>query len=308
MKKYDTSIYRGVFVALNACYDANDEVNIPVMRALTRKYCDLGVNGVYLCGSTGEGLLLTLEERMKIAEAVQEEVGGEMTVIVHVGTCATREAQMLARHAERIGVNAVSAVPSIYYRLSEASIEAHWDGIMEASDLPFFIYNIPSLTGYDLSMNLFQKMAAKEKVVGVKNSSDSTYQIERFKKLGGEGFVVFNGPDEQFLAGRLMGASAGIGGTYGTMPEMFLACNHCIETGDIPAAQMWQGRINDCISQLLSFPSLYGASKAVITRRYGIDAGLPRLPFLPTAADDPKMIALADQIDIYAKEALELIK
>lgn len=302
--KYDTSIYKGIFVALNACYDKNDQVNLPVMRALARKYRELGVNGLYLCGSTGEGFLLSVEERMQIAEAILDEVGGSMTVIVHIGAAATRDACTLARHAEKAGADAVSAVPSVYYRLSEPSIEAHWDGMMAASELPFFIYNIPQLTGYNLSDGLFRKMAAKEKVIGIKNSSESTYQIERFKRMGGDDFIVFNGPDEQFLAGRMMGADAGIGGTYGTMPELYLACERCIEAGEITAAKEWQVRINDCVAELLTFPSLYGASKAVITRRYGIDAGLPRLPFLPVEQDDPRIIALAEQIDRYAELAL----
>ena len=153
--KYDTSIYRGVFCALNAIYDENDNINTDAIKALVAKYKQLGVNGIYACGSTGEGFLLSTEERKQVAEAV-------------------------------------SAVPSVYYRLSEASIEKHWDTIMDSTELPFFIYNIPQLTGYDLSFELFEKMAKKEKVIGIKNSSESTCQTERFRKIAGPDFVIFN--------------------------------------------------------------------------------------------------------------------
>lgn len=166
--KYDTSIYRGVFCALNAIYDENDNINTDAIKALVTKYKQLGVNGIYACGSTGEGFLLSTEERMQVAEAVKEAAGDDMAVIVHVGAASTKEACILARHAEKIGVSAVSAVPSVYYRLSEASIEKHWDTIMDSTELPFFIYNIPQLTGYDLSFELFEKMAKKEKVIGIK--------------------------------------------------------------------------------------------------------------------------------------------
>ena len=118
--KYDTSIYRGVFCALNAIYDENDNINTNAVKALVAKYKQLGVNGIYACGSTGEGFLLSTDERMQVAEAVKEAAGDDMAVIVHVGAASTKEACILARHAEKIGVSAVSAVPSVYYRLSEA--------------------------------------------------------------------------------------------------------------------------------------------------------------------------------------------
>ena len=118
--KYDTSIYRGVFCALNAIYDENDNINTDAIKALVTKYKQLGVNGIYACGSTGEGFLLSTEERMQVAEAVKEAAGDDMAVIVHVGAASTKEACILARHAEKIGVSAVSAVPSVYYCLFES--------------------------------------------------------------------------------------------------------------------------------------------------------------------------------------------
>lgn len=300
--KYDSSIYKGVFTALNAIYDENDNINTEEIKKLVRVYKKLGVNGVYACGSTGEGFLLSTEERKQVAEAVVEAANGEMAVIVHVGAASTKEACELAQHAKKIGADAVSAVPSVYYHLSEASIETHWNTIMDASDLPFFIYNIPQLTGYDLSYSLFEKMAKKEKVIGIKNSSESTCQIERFRKIAGPDFVIFNGPDEQLLAGRIMGATAGIGGTYGSMPELYIELSRLIECGDIKNAEKMQTKINDCIFGLLSFASLYGASKAVISLRYGINAGVPRLPMLPVSLDDPKLLALVDKINGYVSE------
>lgn len=300
--KYDLSIYKGIFTALNAIYDENDNINTEEIKKLVKVYKDLGVSGVYACGSTGEGFLLSTEERKQVAKAVVDAANGEMAVIVHVGAASTKEACELARHAEEIGADAVSAVPSVYYHLSEASIETHWNTIMDASDLPFFIYNIPQLTGYDLSYSLFKKMSSKEKVIGIKNSSESTCQIERFRKIAGDDFVIFNGPDEQLLSGRIMGATAGIGGTYGSMPELYIELNRLIEKGDFNAAQKMQVKINDCIFDLLSFASLYGASKAVISLRYGINAGIPRLPMLPVSKEDPKLIALVEKINNYVAE------
>lgn len=300
--KYDLTKYNGVFVALNAIYDADDNVNTKAIKELVNKYIEIGVNGIYACGSTGEGFLLNTEERKQVASAVVEAAKGRITTIIHVGAASTKEACELAKHAKSIGADAISAVPSVYYRLSEASIETHWNTITNATDLPFFIYNIPQLTGYDLSYSLLEKMVKNEKVIGIKDSAESTYQMERFRRIAGEDFIIFNGPDEQFLAGRLMGANAGIGGTYGSMPELYLKLDALIKQEKITEAKALQVKINDCIQELCSFPSLYGASKAVIKLRYGIDAGIPRLPMLPVSTDDPKLIALVNKINKYVEE------
>ncbi|MBO1914896.1 dihydrodipicolinate synthase family protein, partial [Microvirga sp. 3-52] len=99
--------------------------------------------------------------------------------------------------------------------LPETAIEKYWTEIMDSTDLPFIIYNIPQTTGYNLSTNLLEKLLENEKLIGVKNSSMPVMDIERFKAAAHEDFIVFNGPDEQYVAGRLIGADSGIGGTYG---------------------------------------------------------------------------------------------
>lgn len=299
--KYDINKYKGVTVALNAAYDQAGNVNVNAAAQLCSQYADIGVNGVYVCGSTGEGFLMSSEERKELTEAVVNAVGNRMSIIVHVGAAASHEAAHLAAHAEQCGAHAISAVPSVYYRLSEASIEKHWDTIMEAADLPFFIYNIPQLTGYDLSMTLFERMMRKERVRGIKNSSESTYQIQQFRAAAGDDFMVFNGPDEQYLAGRLMGANGGIGGTYGCMPELYVELERLIQAGDLEAAQLWQKRINEIIRKLISFPSLYGACKTIIRKRF-IDIGNPRLPFLSVADNDAAINDLSNLINSYVEE------
>ena len=113
MVKYDTSKFHGVFVALNASYDANGELNTEKLKELALWYHSLGVKGLYVCGSTGEGMLLTAEERKASVKAVCEAVGGKLVILCHVGAPSTRQAVELAKHAESCGVDAVSAVPSI---------------------------------------------------------------------------------------------------------------------------------------------------------------------------------------------------
>ena len=305
MSKYDVSRFKNVTVALNTPFDKNGEIDLSATKKLTRYYINKGIKGLYVCGSTGEGFLLDNEERKRIVEAVTEEAQNELAVIVHVGCASTKHSAMLAKHAEQAGAAAISAVPCVYYRPSEESVYEHWTKITEAADLPFFIYSIPQLTGFNLSMNLFHRMLKNERVAGLKCSSEPCHDILRFKQAGGEDFIVFNGPDEQFLAGRLMGADAGIGGTYGAMPELYLKLDELIKRGDIENAKKLQVTVTELIYRLCSFSSMYGACKTII-RLDGVDIGDPRLPFLPVDEKDPEIIKLYQDIRKAVEESKNL--
>lgn len=294
--KMDLERFKGVFVALNTIYDENDNINTAEIQKLINVYKTKGVKGVYICGSTGEGFLLSTNERKLVAEAVKEAAGDNFTVISHVGCAGTKESIELAKHAESIGIDAVSAVPSVYYRLSPKCVEKHWNGIIDSTNLPFIIYNIPQLTGFNLPYDLFKRMAENPKVIGIKNSEEPVYNMERYRTIAGDDFIIFNGSDEQFLGGRLMGANAGIGGTYGTMPELFATLDRLINENKIEQAKELQFKINEIIFDLLSLDSLYGAAKQIISIRFNINAGQPRSPFLPVEYSE-KVKAIADKIE-----------
>ncbi|MDR6882116.1 dihydrodipicolinate synthase family protein [Bacillus sp. 3255] len=302
MKTNNSDGFKGITIAMYSCYDDNGEISRESARRLARSYAQTGVTGLYVGGSSGEGMLQSVAERKAMLEAVIEEVGDELTVIAHVGAPSTRDSVELAVHAEKVGAHAVSAVPAIYYRLSAPSVEAHWQAIIDSTSLPFIIYHIPQTTGFHLSLSLLSRMAAQDKVIGVKISAESTFELQQFKAAGGEGFLVLNGPDEQYLAGRSIGADGGIGGTYGVMPELFLHIERCFRQGLIAEAQKWQFIVNELITELLSFPSLYGACKAILKER-GYETGQPRLPLLPVAAaDQQRIIALNQRMLGYIAE------
>ena len=291
MSKYDINKFKHVTVALNTPFAADGSVDVDAVKRLSRYFRDKGVKQMYVCGSTGEGFLLDTDERKLVAETVVNEVGDDMNIIVHVGCPDTRHSCILAEHAEKIGAAATSAVPCVYYRPSEESVYQHWTEITKAADLPFFIYNIPQLTGFNLSMNLFGRMLENERVAGVKCSSDPAQDILRFKLAGGKDFIVFNGPDEQFVAGRLLGADAGIGGTYGAMPELYIKMDELIARGEWEKAAQVQNIVTPLIYRLCSFASMHGAVKGILSLD-GCPMGDPRLPFLPVALDDPKLTEL----------------
>lgn len=157
--------------------------------------------------------------------------------------------------------------------------------MMEVTNLDFIIYNIPQTTGYALSENLFKRMMAKEQVIGVKNSSMPVMDINMWKLRAGKDNIVFNGPDEQFVGGRVMGADAGIGGTYGVYPELLMEADRCVREGELEKALQIQLKINDLISELTSFKgNLYDVMKLILAKR-GVSVGRARNP-LPHVEDD----------------------
>ena len=206
--------FNGVFPAFYACYDEQGNVDEKKCESLCEYFIKKGVKGLYVGGSSGECIYQTVADRKKTLEAVMRVAKGKLTIIAHVACNNTEESQELARHAESLGVDAIASIPPIYFHLPEYAIAQYWNDISSAApNTPFIIYNIPQLAGVALTNSLFKEMLKNKNVIGVKNSSMPTQDIETFEILGGKDFVVFNGPDEQLVSGLAMGADGCIGGT-----------------------------------------------------------------------------------------------
>ena len=295
--------YQGLFPAFYACYDEKGNISAEAVEALTRYFVKVGVQGVYVGGSSGECIYQGVEERKLVLEHVVKAAEGKLVIIAHVACNNTRDSQELARHAESLGVDAIAAIPPIYFRLPEYAIAAYWNDISAAApNTDFIIYNIPQLAGVALTMPLLREMLKNPKVIGVKNSSMPVQDIQMFideGTKGGRDFVVFNGPDEQFISGRLMGAVGGIGGTYGVHPELFLKLNELLEKKELETARALQFDINNIIYTLCSGKGhMYAIIKAVMKKRIGIDMGGVRAPMANMIPED---MAIVDR----AKEMIE---
>lgn len=289
MRKLDK--YTGVIPAFYACYDRKGKICTDAVRRLVDYYIDRGVNGLYVNGSSGECIYLTVEERKKIIETVVDQADGRLTIINHVACNNTADSMELARHAEELGVDAIASIPPIYFHLPEDAIADYWNDISSAAPhTDFVIYNIPQLAGVALSRKLYLKMLENPRVIGVKNSSMAAYDIQVFKTCGGGEHVVFNGPDEQFISGRIIGADAGIGGTYGAMPELFIAMNDCLATGSLPLAGEIQNVVNGIIEDLCAGQgNMYAMIKEVLRVKEGIDLGSVRRPLAPLTEADREL-------------------
>ncbi|WP_203213442.1 N-acetylneuraminate lyase [Streptococcus mitis] len=296
----DLTKYKGVIPAFYACYDENGEISQERVKSLVQYFIDKGVKGIYVNGSSGECIYQSVEDRKQIIEAVMKVAKGKLTVINHVACNNTKDSIELAKHSESVGVDAIAAIPPIYFKLPEYSIAAYWNAMSAAApNTDFIIYNIPQLAGVALTGSLYATMRQNPRVIGVKNSSMPVQDIQMFVATGGEDYIVFNGPDEQYLGGRLMGAEAGIGGTYGVMPDLFLKLESLIQERDLDTAKKLQYAINEVIYKMVSGKAnMYAVAKEVLRLNEKLDLGSVRQPLEALAEGDLEV----------AKQAAELIQ
>lgn len=289
--------YKGIIPAFYACYGEDGKICPQRVAALARHLAGKGVQGLYVCGSSGECIYQSVAERKLVLESVMAEVGGKLTVIAHVGANNTMDSVELARHAASLGVDAIASIPPIYFKLPEHAVAEYWNAMSAAApETDFIIYNIPQLAGTALTPSLLKIMRENPLVKGVKNSSDYVQDILAFKRAGGEDLVVFNGPDEQYVAGRVMGADGGIGGTYGVMPELYLRAEERISRGDIEGAKAIQYDIVAIIDALCGCKGhMYAVIKELL-RMQGFDIGGVRAPLPGLAAGDMAAVREAHRL------------
>ena len=293
----DINKYRGVIPAFYACYDRNGGISAEGVRALTCHLMAKGVKGLYVGGSSGECIYQHPDERKAVLEAVMSEAKGKLTVIAHVACNNTADSVELAAHAEACGVDAIAAIPPIYFHLPPYAIADYWNAMSAAAPhTEFVIYNIPQLAGTALSLPLLDEMLKNPNVIAVKNSSMPTQDIQMFKDegirvRGADGFAVFNGPDEQFVSGLAMGADGGIGGTYAVMPELYLKMYALMGRGETAKARALQYEADRIIYKMCEgHGNLYAVQKEILKRMYGLDLGGVRAPMPNLIPEDDAVV------------------
>ena len=296
--------YKGIIPAFYACYDEKGNVSPARVRALTQYHIDKGVKGVYVGGSSGECIYQSVEDRKITLENVMTVAKGKLTVIAHVACNNTKDSVELAAHAERLGVDAIASIPPIYFHLPEYAIAAYWNAMSQAApNTDFIIYNIPQLAGTALTMSLYKEMLKNPKVIGVKNSSMPVQDIQMFKAEGGDDILVFNGPDEQYISGRAIGAEGGIGGTYGVMPELFLKMEQLSSDGNLSEARKVQYAVNDIIYKMCSaHGNMYAVIKAILKINEGLELGGVKEPLPGLIDEDSDIVKKAAQMICDAKK------
>ena len=237
-----------------------------------------GVSALYVLGSTGEGVSLTLRERQHTAAAFVQAAAGRVPVVVHVGHNSLQEAQILARHAQQIGANAISAVPPYYFKPDSTRSLVDCLAMITAGapDLPFYYYHIPVKTGVELDLNDFLHLATRQlhSLVGVKFSDTRLHAISACPYAERYDFVC--GVDEMLLGAWMTGMRGAVGTTYNFAAPLYNRLIACCEQGQIEEARRNQARASTMINVILKTCGRPGF-KAVMGL-IGQDCGPHRLP------------------------------
>lgn len=248
---------------------------------LVEKFVREGAGGIYLCGSTGQGPLLTVEERKTIAEATISAAAGRLPVMVHVGAIRQDDAVELAVHAARIGASAVSSVVPMYYPPTLTSSMELYHRVAGATDLPFYAYNF-ALPGCEVEAYV-EALLQVPHAAGLKFTSFNMYELARLKIAGGGRLNVLSGADESYLAAQSQGADGAIGSTQNIATPLFNRIGEAARAGEWERSRELMHQAVRLVQHVTIGCGIAGLHQ--ILTREGIPCGQPRAP-LPRASEE----------------------
>jgi N-acetylneuraminate lyase len=285
----------GLIAAPYTPFDADGDLYLDVVEEQAALLAESGVSGAFVCGTTGEGLSLTTQERCDVAERWVSAAGSRLSVIVHVGHTSQRDAIELARHAAAIGAAAVSALPPFFFKPTTAHevVEFCRPIAAAAGDLPFYYYNIPSMTGVNVSMVELLELAGERipNFRGIKFTHGDLMEFQRCRALNNGEFDIAWGVDEMLLGALAVGTDAAVGSTYNYAAPLYLRMIESFRAGDLETAQEMGRQVTDLVAILLKHGVLRTGKAAMSL--VGIDCGPPRSPVAPLTREEWSAIRAA---------------
>ncbi len=287
--------FNGIWPALFTPVDTNGKLNAGQLEKLIDLIISQGLDGIYMLGSTGQGFLFNEEERKKIAMHTLRIVKGRVPVIVQVGALNTEESVRLASHAASCGADGISSVGPIYYAGSSEMAFTHYRRIAEATDLPFFPYQIGGAAGSDLIGRLLELPQVK----GMKLTTGQLLEIGTIRNRAGNKWSLFSGADELMCQAAISGAVGAIGTFYNMFGPV---CKHV-------RAGLFEGRACEAGDFMLSFqgliekilPYVWTFINRGMYLKYGIEIGQPKAPLRAPEMpwNDDEVVAMMEEIDSY---------
>ena len=288
--------FEGVYPALITPMDSDGKLNESALRKVIEFNISAGVHGFWVAGGSGESILLDDEENCRIAQIVCEESRGRVKNIMHVGTPTTARSVKLAEHAAQSGVDAICCVLPFFYMQSDKGIVEHFRVVASASDLPFFVYNLPQATQVEITPDLMQKIQEKvPQLSGLKHSAPQIDPIRQFRDMG---LCCMMGNSRLMLQSLMMGASGCIDGPPGIMPELFLDIWNSFQSGNFQQARDSQEKTAK-VAALINITKQQASYKAFIGKRIGINCGQPRPPLEGLTTSEKKvLLEIIDKLEI----------
>ena len=295
---------QGLIVACCTPLRTDGSLNLDAVPLLVDHYRSSGVTGLYICGSTGEGISLTSEERRATTEAFISAASGDLITLVNVSHNSVHEARSLSEHAAKAGADVISAALPVYFDIDSVGLAVDTIGEIAsaAPDIPFYYYHFPARTRSTLDMRCFLD-AASDKIPnlrGVKYTAPTLHEYQSCMEAAGGRFDMVWGLDEMLLSALTAGARSAIGSTYNIAAPAYLRLLGHFDRGELDQARVLQTRLIQLIRLLLDFP-FFAALKSILTSK-GIPCGPCRLP-VPSLTQTQER-ELHRQLDEFGLEQL----
>lgn len=295
--------FTGIWPAMVTPLSADGKPALGVLEQLVELFIKQGLDGIYLTGSTGQWLLLSVAERMAIMECVIGAAKGRLPVMAHVGAASTEDAIALAKAAAKLGADAVSSVAPTYYSHSEAVVFEHYRHISTATELPFYAYHLSSVNPAAIGAKAYaEKLLTIPNLAGMKITDVNLYLFGLIQSGTQGKLQLFSGADEVMCHAVLCGAIGAIGTFYNLWGPSCQAARQAMVAGKVDEARRFMLRFQTAIGRVLDSGSIWSFFRAAMQMKYGIDIGRPRPPL--GIADQPwaegkvrEVIELVDRVE-----------
>lgn len=289
----DSNHFEGLIAATFTPFYPDGELNLGIIPEYARRLKKEGVKGVFVCGSSGEGLLLDTEERKAVAEAWMPFADAQFRVIVHVGSTSVKVARHLSGHAASVGADAIGCMgPCCFQPRDVPTLTAFCAEVASAAPgTPFYYYHIPHVSGVHIRMNEFLAEAGKviPNLAGIKYTNMDMMDMMKCMELENGRYDILHGHDETLLAGLTFGAKAAIGTTYNFMAPAFNELIEKFKQNEPDEALKIQKNVNQVITIMLSTGSPISGGKAMM-KMSGIDCGPCRLPLSSLSGEQQEQL------------------
>ncbi len=284
MKPRLTGLVAAPFTAMQS----DGGLNLNLIEQQAKALAANGVQGAFICGTTGEGFSLTTDERMQVAQRWVAAAPKSLKVVVHVAHNSTGESQKLAAHAEQIGAHAIASIGSTFFRppTLEQLVDFCAPVAAAAPKLPFYYYHMPAMTGVNLPMVEFLRVASKRipNLAGIKFTDENLMSYTQCLNFNDGQFNILFGRDEILLAALALGATGAVGSTYNYMAPIYHKVIKAFNAGDLGAARRWQQLSVEIIAVMARYGGL-PAGKAMM-KMIGVDCGPVRSPLRNLTAEE----------------------
>ena len=255
-------------------------VNTAVLPDLINFLLAAGASGLFVGGTTGEGILLSEAERIRLHETVVSATNGRVPVLLHTGTNQLESTLALCRHAATIGADAVAVVTPFFFKMHDDSLAAYYHTVAASIlDLPLLLYDIPQLAVNGISPALLSRLGQEiPSLAGIKSSRPDAQIVRQLIDAAPEHLMVLAGNEAVALGLLALGADGLISGLSTAVPEPYVALTQAFCQGDMHEAQRQQQQINRLLAQLPAGARI-GAIKQILTGRgFAMGAAVPPRP------------------------------